>query len=177
MFRVPNYLRDASHRFSQALDEVGVNNKMRFVRQKTNLLMERMECLECKVCCLDSHVYYFGSQTEGTTTVGLGSDKDKLVCTSLINIVQDIAECVDDKCNFLMVENASTPPGYCYLKILDFEITGFNEKSGYDRNGDRYLQNTFFHNIPLDNELGSVRQGPARTIEKFDIDTVRAFRW
>ncbi|XP_045204663.2 uncharacterized protein LOC123557316 [Mercenaria mercenaria] len=174
--RPPTYLSDASQRLSQVLDEVGLNENMRFVRQKTNLLMERMECLRSKVSCHNSVMYYFGSQTEGSTTAGLGSDKDKLMCTTLVNVVQDETECIEGKCNVLIVQDDTTPPGYCSIKLYDLGRSGFNGKYGYDRQGNYFLQNTFLHDTPIDKEVGSVRQGPAQTVDEFDIDHVPAFQ-
>ncbi|XP_060562593.1 uncharacterized protein LOC132722168 [Ruditapes philippinarum] len=124
--------------------------------------------------------YFLGSQSEGTTTVGLDSDIDVLVCMYDCNIIQDMSEWKHCKVNYLMIQDENTTPGYCFLQLLRHDaplpVTASpNENYITDRSGRILYKNTVIHGL-LECAVG---HGPSLAIQGqpgiCDRDTVLAF--
>ncbi|XP_053405639.1 uncharacterized protein LOC123535640 [Mercenaria mercenaria] len=122
MFKVPDWYLTMSMGLSEVLDEIGVNERMIMKRRRTNLLEETMMTIANRLSDIPSSDYFLGSQSEGTTTVGLQSDWDVLTCNNEVIVIQDLPEWAPDLNNILMIEDATTPPGYCLLQTLRQDV-------------------------------------------------------
>ncbi|XP_053404756.1 uncharacterized protein LOC123553798 [Mercenaria mercenaria] len=177
MDSVPDYYPDVSRRLSQVLDDIGVNERTVNVRRRTGLLRESMQTLSHNVLGGDIKCYHFGTQTEGTTTLGLNSDIDLLTCHNKYNVIQDWGDWKQGKLNLLMIQDDTVPPGYCRLQCLRPDIPVAEEELPdehfeYDIERRVLLKNTFLHQgLPE----GHVRHGPAATNENSNFDLVSAF--
>ncbi|XP_053403277.1 uncharacterized protein LOC128558361 [Mercenaria mercenaria] len=182
MDSVPDYYPDVSRRLSQVLDDIGVNERTVNVRRRTGLLRESFWTLKCNVLGDDSKCYNFGSQTEGTTTVGLKSDTDFLHCYHDCNVIQDWGDWKQGKMNLLMIQDDAVPPGYCRLQLLRPDIPVAREDlpdeyHEYDDERRVLMKNTYLNQGLIE---GFVRHGPACTNEDLNVDIVIAFpckRW
>ncbi|XP_045201862.2 uncharacterized protein LOC123555263 isoform X2 [Mercenaria mercenaria] len=177
MNAVPDYYPDVSRRLSQVLDDVGVNERTVNVRRRIGLLGESMWTLRDNVLGNNIKYYSFGSQTEGTTTLGLNSDTDVLGCYTDVNMIQDWGDWKQGKLNLLMIHDDAIPPGYCRLQVLRSDIPEAAEDlpdvhREYDDEGRVLMENTFIHH---DMPKGAVRHGPASTDEDITVDYVNAF--
>ncbi|KAL3855301.1 hypothetical protein ACJMK2_014517 [Sinanodonta woodiana] len=91
---IPAYYSDVSFRLSHALDKVGLSEHI-------------------------PHLYVFGSQAEATTTQGLKSDVDILACINDISVLQSTPSLDTSGLAYIMVSDASTPPGYVKLQTMN----------------------------------------------------------
>ncbi|KAL3855299.1 hypothetical protein ACJMK2_014515 [Sinanodonta woodiana] len=111
---VPAYYRDVSLRLFNVLDKVGLSEDIRWKRINMILQAEEIVSIFCK--CPHQ---IFGSQAEATTTQGLKSDLDIVECPKRVGVLQSIPSLETYKLSYLMVCDASTPPGYVKLQMLD----------------------------------------------------------
>ncbi|XP_053402139.1 uncharacterized protein LOC128557805 [Mercenaria mercenaria] len=120
MFHTPYYYHNISMRLSEVLDDIGVDEYIVMKRRRANLLNETMQTIHFRGSFTHSQktVYQLGSQSEGTTTMGLQSDTDILICLDDNIVIQDWSEWTPSKKAFLMIQNETTPPGYCLLQVL-----------------------------------------------------------
>ncbi|XP_060586138.1 uncharacterized protein LOC132741891 [Ruditapes philippinarum] len=121
MFQEPNYRENLSLMLSEVLHDIGVNERIVMRRRRQFMLIENMANIECRLTDLNTTYYFLGSQSEGTTTIGLHSDLDILSCSHDFNIIQDWSEWEHDvnmKFNYLMIQDENTTPGYCFLQLL-----------------------------------------------------------
>ncbi|XP_060605021.1 uncharacterized protein LOC132757685 [Ruditapes philippinarum] len=118
MFQEPDYRENLSLMLSEVLHDIGVNERMVMGRRRGLMLEETLIRIRSKSTDLNRTYYYLGSQTEGTTTIGLHSDFDSLICTHDVNIIQDWSEWEHGKFNYLMIKDENTTPGYCFLQLL-----------------------------------------------------------
>ncbi|XP_045191719.2 uncharacterized protein LOC123548488 [Mercenaria mercenaria] len=166
MSKDPDYFRTVSLKLSEVLSEIGVNEKMVLKRRRMFLLMETMLTTTFSSLHGPTPIYHFGSRSEGSTTNGLNSDIDILVCSEM-HVIQDWGEWKPGIQNLLMIKDDATSPGYCLLQrlrddeplslpipvpehILDrrFTISG----------GKWLMKNTFYNIVDI---AGSVINGPA----------------
>ncbi|XP_060591529.1 uncharacterized protein LOC132746422 [Ruditapes philippinarum] len=150
---------------SQVMDLIGVNEKIVMKRRKLMLLNESLFKLSLQLIGNDLNMFLFGSQTEGTTTLGLNSDTDCLTSLNKFNVIQDWSEWEYGKCNLLMIQDENVSPGYCLLQALrdDAPLPQVVKCHDYlyrDRMGRILLKNTFFNVVP---NAYAVRHGPAHT--------------
>jgi len=110
--------RKMSRYLSQALDDIGVFPDMTDLRRHIHLLYETLTTMECKLRGLNETVYIVGSQSEGTTTIGIDSDTDHLLILNDALVVFDWAEWEKGKHNMLAIRDNTTPPQLCYLQRL-----------------------------------------------------------
>ncbi|XP_060605560.1 uncharacterized protein LOC132758062 [Ruditapes philippinarum] len=73
MYRVPNYTETVSMKLSEVLSDIGVDERIVMKRRRSRLLMESKTNINIQALDGDGFVYVFGSQSEGTTTIGIGS--------------------------------------------------------------------------------------------------------
>ncbi|XP_053403338.1 uncharacterized protein LOC128558386 [Mercenaria mercenaria] len=175
MDRLADELRVFSLRLSRVLDDIGVNERTVMIRRRTGLLLESLYTLEHYVIRKfngDITVFKFGSQTEGTTTLGLNSDTDTLICYSRYNIIQDWWQWEQGKINLLMLRD-NAAPGYCRLQLLRSDIPEAREdlpdySFEYDDEGRVLMKNTLLHVL----QPGKIRHGPSSSSAELNDDRV-----
>jgi hypothetical protein len=118
MFQEPDYRENLSLMLSEVLHDIGVNERTVMRRRRRIMLMETMSNITKRFTDQNETQYFLGSQSEGTTTIGLDSDTDVLLCQHIYNIIQDWSEWEHGKLNFLMIQDENTTPGYCFLQLL-----------------------------------------------------------
>ncbi|KAL3857009.1 hypothetical protein ACJMK2_011712 [Sinanodonta woodiana] len=192
---IPEYYEDMSLRLMETLDSSGLSEHLRCQRINTWLQIEDLDRIVFQSHSgMDIKVCYFGSQAEGTTTDGILSDIDKVVCLKSVMVLEDLQSweaSLDTIETFLMVADESTPPGHVKLQFVqrDAPIIVNNYQDDQVRLDSKHrsvLGNTkLARTIPLANEY----HGPAsRLINKlFTADVVpglhtrycpyQAFHW
>ncbi|XP_060598292.1 uncharacterized protein LOC132752037 [Ruditapes philippinarum] len=180
MLQSPEYSNTLSLKLSEVLEDVGVNEKMIMKRRRAVMLLENIETVAKRSADVNFTVYCFGSQSEGTTTLGLNSDADILMADHDYNVIQDWSEWKQNKTNLLMIQDENVTPGYCFLQVLRsdeplFETNIIYADSIRDNKGRILLKNTFLTGI----EPGTERHGPANARPETDgykaVDIVHAF--
>ncbi|XP_045192149.2 uncharacterized protein LOC123548710 [Mercenaria mercenaria] len=164
--------RTVSLKLSKVLNDIGVNERMILKRRRTVLLWDTMDTLGTdRLLGKNISTYRFGSQTEGSTTLGLHSDTDTLFCYNKYNVIQDWGEWQPGKLNLLMIQDETTSPGYCLLQCLKldeplpFPTALLNHELGrYLRvsRGKVLVKNTAHRDSAIP---GSVSNGPASSIQ------------
>ncbi|XP_060568765.1 uncharacterized protein LOC132727347 [Ruditapes philippinarum] len=185
MFHSPEYRNTLSLHLSEVLEDIGVNEDMVMKRRRQNMLVENIITVGQRSMGLNLSVYYLGSQSEGTTTLGLKSDADILHVNYGCNVIQDLSEWKQNQFNLLMIHDKEyVTPGYCFLQLLrpdkpEFETVLYNECIGKehfikDSSGRILLKNTFYCGLYEDSE----RHGPSNAVPGgkgySDIDIVYA---
>ncbi|XP_053403339.1 uncharacterized protein LOC123555713 [Mercenaria mercenaria] len=172
MDRLADELRDFSLRLSRVLDDIGVNERTVMMRRRTGLIFESLNTLERYVTNNgDLTMFMFGSQTEGSTTLGLNSDRDTLIYSNRWNIIQDLCQWEQGKINLMMLRD-NVAPGYCRLQMLRSDIPVAREDLPdddyeYDDEGRVLMKNTF-HDL----QPGEIRHGPASSDADLNSDYV-----
>ncbi|XP_045171927.2 uncharacterized protein LOC123533980 [Mercenaria mercenaria] len=167
MFHMPDYYHNISMRLSEVLDDIGVNENIVIKRRRTTLLTETMVTINFRANGKQCNLYYLGSQSEGTTTLGLQSDSDILYCIDGGIVIQDWSEWTPGKLNLLMIQNEITPPGYCLLQVLrpDTPLPATVELANIavnDTHGRILFKNTITDAAYI--LQGRQRQGPSTTL-------------
>ncbi|XP_060568763.1 uncharacterized protein LOC132727343 [Ruditapes philippinarum] len=165
MFQSPEYSSTLSLKLSEVLEDVGVNEKMVMKRRRVFMLRDNIQTVTWRSLCDNSTTYYFGSQSEGTTTEGLHSDVDVLPVIYNINVIQDLSEWKQNKRNLLMTQDENVTPGYCFLQLVRsdeplFETIVPNEEYIRDNKGRILLKNTILNGLREDAE----RHGPSNAL-------------
>ncbi|XP_045191682.2 uncharacterized protein LOC123548454 [Mercenaria mercenaria] len=164
MFHTPDYYHNVSTRLSEVLGDIGVNENMVLKRRSAALLRETMKTINIRTKNGSQFTAYnLGSQSEGTTTRGLQSDIDSLFCLDQFILIQDWSEWTPGKCNFLIIQDETTPPGYCLLQRLrlDAPLPTTHETPNFyvkDTHGRILLKNKVIDAVILE---GFQRQGPS----------------
>ncbi|XP_053384357.1 uncharacterized protein LOC123563065 [Mercenaria mercenaria] len=164
MYRIPDYQTNLSLRLSEVLDDIGVNERTLLKMRRSALLQETMQTItERSKCNKRLSVHMFGSSSEGTTTVGLHSDKDYLLCKHDNNVIMDYAEWEPGFTNLLMIQDNTTSPGYCLLQQLRDDVPlpaahVLDKNHVRDASGRVLLKNTLFRDIM---PAGGVYHGPS----------------
>ncbi|XP_052776642.1 uncharacterized protein LOC128214288 [Mya arenaria] len=133
MDRDPDHKAWMSLRLSRVLDDIGANRRVVMKRRDTFLLREAIETLTDKLDGLNSTMFHFGSQSEGSTTPGMNSDIDMLICSVGINMMSEWADWEAGRNNLLMVKEESTPTQHYWLQCIrqDFpEPVRYNGQEG-----------------------------------------------
>ncbi|XP_060598007.1 uncharacterized protein LOC132751785 [Ruditapes philippinarum] len=118
MFPAPHYREQLSLMLSDVLDDLGVNKRIVMKRRKLMKMEETMETIAFRSARTNLTSYILGSQIEGTTTMGLESDIDRVNFDNNVNVIQDLSEWELGKKNYLMVQDENTTPGYCFLHLF-----------------------------------------------------------
>ncbi|XP_045191872.2 uncharacterized protein LOC123548570 [Mercenaria mercenaria] len=163
MFHTPDYYHNISMRLSEVLDDIGVNENIVTKRRMATLLQESMFTITSKATGIPQTLYKLGSTSEGSTTLGLNSDTDILNCQDDVIVIQDWSEWTPGKCNLLIIQNETTPPGYCLLQVLRHDVplpTSHETDNVYvkDSSGKILYKNTIIDDIMPE---GCQRQGPS----------------
>ncbi|XP_052768137.1 uncharacterized protein LOC128208628 [Mya arenaria] len=114
----PDFYRIMSLRLSRALSDIGVNSWMVRRRRRTFLMLEADNTINRKLQGHDVTIFYFGSQSEGTTTPGLNSDIDILFCYNDTNIMSSWSEWEAGRKNMLMVKEETCSPQHYLLQVI-----------------------------------------------------------
>ncbi|XP_060554209.1 uncharacterized protein LOC132715233 [Ruditapes philippinarum] len=155
MSDIPNHTRSFSLQLSKVLDDIGVSDATVRKRREIMLANETIKIIQQKMLGKEVTIYSFGSQTEGTTAIGLNSDTDTLVSDNRFNIIQDLAEWRVGYKNVLMVHDPNTPPGYC---LLQETYDNYPSPVVHIQTGRDLLRNDWFvDRMPA----GTVRHGPS----------------
>jgi hypothetical protein len=134
-------------------------------RRRVVMLVENIQTVSLRSVGINRTVYYFGSQSEGTTTEGLNSDFDAMLVNYNFNVIQDWSEWKQNKINLLMIQDENVTPGYCFLQLLRsdeplFETMSPNKHYIRDNKGKILLKNTSLSGL-LDD---AVRHGPSNAV-------------
>ncbi|XP_053405492.1 cyclic GMP-AMP synthase-like [Mercenaria mercenaria] len=190
MFQAPEYTQAVSARLSEVLADIGVDERIVMKRRRTWLLKESMDNISGhNLLDKNGSRYTLGSQSEGTTTFGVHSDIDQLVCSDDINMIQDWSHWQPGVINYLMIQDETVSPGYCLLQRLraDVPLSYNGEPNKYefrDRAGRILLRNKIMSDVAK--AVGKkftcwkgVQHGPAHTPPRqhgvYDTDIVGAF--
>ncbi|XP_052778106.1 uncharacterized protein LOC128215462 [Mya arenaria] len=181
-----------SKRLFNVLGDIGVNRKVVDLRRKTWLTIEKQQTAfrTISISCLpisSLHYFYFYSQSEGTTTLGMESDSDVLCHDYETHILLKLSEWqVGGKYtdNFLVLKNKHSPPQHCNLQILrqdnplpatlDMIPNDFKHMMEVDMEGRLLLKSTRLDELSkthFGNEY--IKKGPSRSMSKH-IDFVYA---
>ncbi|XP_060568761.1 uncharacterized protein LOC132727341 [Ruditapes philippinarum] len=180
MFQSPDYSNTLSLKLSEVLQDVGVNEEIVLKRRRVSMLMENIGTVSWRSVGITSTEYYFGSQSESTTTNGLNSDTDTMSVIHDYNVIQNWSEWKQNKINLLMIQDENVTMGYCFLQLLRsdeplFETIIPDRHYIRDSKGRILLKNTIMNSLHEDAE----RHGPSNAVpgdEGYtDIDIVFGF--
>ncbi|XP_053405426.1 uncharacterized protein LOC128558953 [Mercenaria mercenaria] len=166
----PDYYQTVSLKLSEVLNDIGVHERMILKRRRMYLLKETMSTCTERLLGRNLSIYHFGSQSEGSTTIGLDSDTDTLTCHKC-NVIQHWGEWQPDRRNLLMIQDETTSPGYCLLQCLRNDEPLPICTAVLDHEPDIYhtvigdkllLKNTLYRNVAVE---GSVINGPAASMQ------------
>ncbi|XP_053395420.1 uncharacterized protein LOC128555814 [Mercenaria mercenaria] len=181
MFHQPGYIENVSLRLSEVLADIGVDERIVLKRRKTFLLGETMFTIPYKTVDVPGSSYFLGSQCEGTTTTGLDSDIDNLLCHDDFNIIQDWADWEPGVYNYLMIQDETVSPGCLLQNLRDdahFPEDVPNEHHFRDGTGRILLRNTSLTALRAQANQVGVRHGPAYAQQGYpgfkDVDIVDA---
>ncbi|XP_053383941.1 uncharacterized protein LOC123523852 [Mercenaria mercenaria] len=166
MFQQPGYIKNVSLRVSEVLADIGVDERIVQKRRRTWLLDESLFARSLQLLDANGSSYFLGSQCEGTTTLGLQSDCDRLECQNGCNVIQDWADWEPGENNYLMIQDETVSPGYCLLQLLRDDAplpdNGVPNKYQFkDRTGRILLKNIIMSAGAAIVYEGGVRHGPA----------------
>ncbi|XP_060554695.1 uncharacterized protein LOC132715673 [Ruditapes philippinarum] len=170
MFQSPEYCKTLSLKLSEVLEDVGVNEEMVMKRRRISMLKESLITITFRLTGENRTIYILGSQSEGTTTIGLRSDVDRVIVDYDYNVIQNWREWKHNKTNLLMIQDENVTPGYCFLQLLRsdeplFETNIPNEHCIRDSIGRILLRNTFQTSINREN---TERHGPSNAVSGDD---------
>lgn len=180
MFFQPEFYHNLSHKLSEVLDDIGVNETTIIKRRRACMLVESISNI-FQPFKNPVSIFQFGSQIEGSTTSGLNSDIDDLFCRTEYNVIQDWSEWEKGKLQFLIVQDETTFPGYCLLQAVSPDLPRpavpeevlQDEYFTHDNKGRVLVTHaTCLHYL----QYGRTRHGPAQTIHygSRDLDGVEA---
>ena len=180
LFRVPAFFLHLSELLYHVLERVGVNAWVVERRRHTFRHREAMMDVEDNLTGLDTTTFYFGSQSEGTTTPGLQSDTDILFTRNNVNIMYTWADWQQRKTNYLMVRNEDTPPQHYMLQWIRSDaprpVTYTNDPDYVTD----FQGRVFYSNVAIVRRWATLygdkhlRRGPSNSINE-DWDIVEAF--
>ncbi|XP_052785811.1 uncharacterized protein LOC128221311 isoform X2 [Mya arenaria] len=181
MDRDPYHEAWMSLRLSRVLDDIGANRRVVMKRRDTFLLREAIETLIDTIYGIGTTNYHFGSQSEGSTTPGMNSDIDLVMCCNKTNIMSDWVDWEAGMINFLMVKEETTPPQHYWLQIIrqdspePIKYNGQMEKGPYV-DGRFFFSNRNWHEGGVDRFGNRYKSsGPSRSFsDKWDF--VLAFK-
>ncbi|KAL3857157.1 hypothetical protein ACJMK2_011852 [Sinanodonta woodiana] len=167
----PEYYKEVSLRLSRVLDSVGLAEDIRWKR--INMWIQSEEIISYQI--VKWHV--FGSQAEATTTPGLHSDVDYVICRP-DRVVKDLDSWVPSIPTLLIVSDENTPPGY--VKLQDVSKTQprpvynrYNTHFKLDRHARTVLCSDSLKVMGVDKYHGPAKRN---VIGRHHIDLVNALR-
>ena len=191
----PPYYSLLSEKLCDILDEVGVSEENRRQLQemaKAHEISTRLNLCSISFCSymVILGCYIFGSLSEGSCTYGSFSDMDILWFIGFVH--QDNSQWTDD-CFLHLVQDETTPAGYCKLQLLHdrvksafklLQIIYFLPRVFTDDNGRSFLGNTIMgmnHLLHVFKLKQLDKHGPAitttpETTTILPVDNVYAFK-
>ncbi|XP_052806140.1 uncharacterized protein LOC128235370 [Mya arenaria] len=118
MDRDPENKALMSLRLARVMDDIGVNRLVVKRRRETYLQRENIETMVDHLKGFKTTNFHFGSQSEGSTTLGMRSDIDQLKCTENINIILNLTDWEYGVETYLMVKEGNTPPQHYWLQYV-----------------------------------------------------------
>ena len=144
--KAPPYYSLLSEKLCDILDEVGVSEEDRRHQQEMYNSDEINNRLSVWPFSFVLGCYIFGSSIEGSATHGMFSDLDMLMLFGFVH--QDNSQWTDD-CFLHLVQDETTPAGYCKLQLLHDRAKFFTfwailclSEVFTDDNGRSFLGNT-----------------------------------
>ncbi|KAL4232410.1 hypothetical protein ACF0H5_009978 [Mactra antiquata] len=112
-----------SQLLSDVLEDIGLDEDTVKKKRESCLLCEAYnDIFQQDTSTSTSALYYFGSKSEGTTTVELQSDLDQLLVYKEPMVIEDIKFWQAGRYQLLMIRNESVTPGYCFLQALRTDV-------------------------------------------------------
>ncbi|XP_052249057.1 uncharacterized protein LOC127856912 isoform X1 [Dreissena polymorpha] len=105
-----------SIKLANSLKCIGLNEQDIFFRRKMCLLLEKWVATLIQCCGFKSYVFIFGSQSEGTTTIGLNSDMDFLEAFPFSSFCQN-ADHMHSEDPLKLFRNPETHTQHYYLQV------------------------------------------------------------
>ncbi|XP_052783293.1 uncharacterized protein LOC128219524 [Mya arenaria] len=116
---------------SRILDDIGVTTFSIKKRRMTWLMKEAIHTVKASfrdvknvdkmLESIKNKKYHFGSQSEATTTLSMGSDIDMLFCVTNMQVILEWSGWKDGVFSLLALQNANTPPQHCNLLCIKRE--------------------------------------------------------
>ncbi|KAK3598473.1 hypothetical protein CHS0354_039561 [Potamilus streckersoni] len=161
---IPQYYKEVSSRLNRILDTVGLGDDIRWKR--INMWIQSEELLSVS---FEIRYHFFGSQAEATTTPGLQSDMDSVICESC-RVLKDREIWMPGIPTFLIASDENTPPGYAKLEKVNSHrawpvYNRYDEWLNLDRRG-RFVLCNDHHDIKRHDDNC---HGPATTSYYGDI--------
>ncbi|XP_053396448.1 uncharacterized protein LOC123551028 isoform X2 [Mercenaria mercenaria] len=170
MFQAPDYIESVSVILSEVLSDIGVDERIVLKRRRAALLAESMGTITSQLQDFNCTGYFFGSQSEGTTTLALNSDSDQLVCLNDCNVIQDRSDWKPNVENYLMIQDDTVSPGYCLLQHLKNDIPlpyhTVHDKYFSERKGKILIKNKVMSERAAAIYGRGIRHGPAQTLQE-----------
>ncbi|XP_052789522.1 uncharacterized protein LOC128223998 [Mya arenaria] len=189
MDRDPKGQQVMSLRLSRVLRDIGVTRQNVARRRRTYLILEKMMDA---FLIITNHgrrepgkSFVFGSQSEGTTTLGMESDTDILTCYKEFSVIKDWADWEPGKRCLLLIKNDRSPPQHCCIQIVKCDCplpeTLDNVNVEWDveetMDGRVLLKNTYIDR-EIKQQCGRLyrKQGPSRS-NNSKFDYIHAFSY
>ena len=177
--RIYEAIRHMSVRLYDVLDKVGASAEYRKLRQDCAISREIIYTLGYQLKQHLCSFYIFGSSSEGSTTPGMNSDTDVLVCHDKYPVIDNISDAGDGH-SLLMIRDKHTKPGYVKLQ----RVYNGQPQTVYTRDIDRDGEESDSEGricLTHVSELGKnkavdERNGPADTSIMGNFDNVVGFR-
>ncbi|KAL4218476.1 hypothetical protein ACF0H5_023210 [Mactra antiquata] len=179
-----NTSQGLSIKINEVLNHLGLNDEIISYRRKCNL---EIECNE-KVffhtrSCSPMEIFYFGSQSEGTTTDGINSDLDYVSLHNTIGVLTNSSDQVPEELIYTFQMDKFTDQGYCCLRDISFCEESDVCKSlsplftKHHKPNTSYLMNSFYFrdNVYCDK---NEREGPSFYLKapyKVEFNALNAF--
>jgi len=173
-----------SLRLITALEDMGVTKLMVGSRRHAFLMDESALTMRFQLISEKSVCYHFGSMTEGTTTPGMGSDVDTLVCDDSVNIMSGRPDWKRGRHNLLMVKHATCSPQHYRLQEIRADLPlpltqPIDEFCVISQDGMLYRNNLEFENYTRNtaaaNNIPYFHAGPSHSVHEM-YDIVFAYR-
>jgi hypothetical protein len=122
MTRLLEWQKGVSLRLFTILEDIGVTDFTTQERRTTFQQQEAMKTLTYRLIYGENtqKCFYFGSQIEGSTTIGMESDIDAMLCDPA-HVILDMNDWIGEKNNILIVKNNDSPPQHCSLQLCEIK--------------------------------------------------------
>ncbi|XP_052795436.1 uncharacterized protein LOC128228275 [Mya arenaria] len=176
---------EVSRQLCKVMEGIGVSEEMVKRRRMTHLVRERVQTDYSRILhAKNVEWFYFGSQSEGSTTMGMESDTDMMVFDYDCPVVLQVPEKDPEKVFLLAIKTEDMPAQHCYLQMfypgtrkpVTEDFVHRNPDVAEYHDGKVLLKNTW-ENKRLRRLWGEEyfqQQGPSRSGWK-DVDVVSSF--
>ncbi|KAH3814756.1 hypothetical protein DPMN_143266 [Dreissena polymorpha] len=111
-------LKRFSIELAQVMDDIGVNEEMVSLRRHVSLLIDRHISICMNMMKLPVKYFTFGSQSDGSTTICMMSDTDKLFYLETRVARVHLSDCQDSKTDDFVVNEPLSSPQCCCLQAV-----------------------------------------------------------